>query len=256
MSSYIGRHASLYDLFYAEKDYAAEAGFIHAAIKKYSHGKAVRLVEMACGTGKHSYHLWKKGYKIVATDYSEDMLDCARENHKQWNTDVEFRHLDMRNPVFDGEKPDVIICLFDSIGYLQTNDNILNLLKFVNSQLKENGLFIVEYWNAGAFLRYYEPLRTKLFKTPDTEIVRVSETEIDYLNQLAHVHYTITERSNDLAESTIKEVQSNRYFLHQEMQLFFREAGLECINAFAGYANDTDITIDTWHTVAVLKKIS
>lgn len=256
MSSYIGRHASLYDLFYGEKNYSGEAEFIHECIKKYYGGNAVHLLEMACGTGKHSYHLWKKGYKIVATDYSEDMLDCARENHKQWNTNVEFRHLDMRNPSFDGEKADVIVCLFDSIGYLQSNDNILNLLKFVKSQLKENGLFIVEYWNAGAFLRNYEPSRTKLFKTPETEIVRISETEIDYINQLAHVHYTITEKGNDLVESTIKEVQSNRYFLHQEMQFFFQQAGLQYEATFAGYTTETDITIDTWHTVAVLKKVS
>ena len=254
MSSYIGRHAGLYDLFYAQKNYAEEAEFIHECIKKYYRGKPVHLLEMACGTGKHSYHLWKKGYKIVATDYSEDMLECARENHKQWNTDVEFRHLDMRNPVLEGEKPDVIVCLFDSIGYLQTNENILALLKFVKEQLKEGGLFIVEYWNAGAFLRYYEPSRTKHFKTPEAELTRISETEIDYINQLAHVHYTITEKSNDSVENEIKEVQSNRYFLHQEMQLFFQQAGLKCLGAFAGYTNDTDIKIDTWHTVAVLTK--
>ena len=136
MSSYIGRHASLYDLFYAQKNYAEEAEFVHECIKRYHNGEAIHLLELACGTGKHSYHLWQKGYKIVATDYSEDMLECARENHKQWNTDVEFHHMDMRYPVMHGEKPDVIICLFDSIGYLQTNESILGLLKFVRQQLK------------------------------------------------------------------------------------------------------------------------
>jgi SAM-dependent methyltransferase len=254
MSSYIGRHATLYDLFYAQKNYAEEAEFVHQCINKYYNGKPVHLLEMACGTGKHSYHFWQKGYKIIATDYSDDMLECARENHKQWNTDVEFCNLDMRNPTYEGEKPDVIVCLFDSIGYLQTNESILNLLKFVKQQLKEGGLFITEYWNAGAFLKCYEPSRTKHFKTPETEIIRISETEIDYKNQLAHVLYTITEKGNDQIEHTIKETQSNRYFLHQEMQLFFQEAGLQCLESFAGYKNDTDIKIDTWHTIAVLKK--
>lgn len=256
MSSYIGKHANLYDLFYAQKDYVGEALFIHDCIGKYHAGQPTDILELACGTGKHSYHLWKKGYRIIATDYSEDMLVCARENHKQWNTNVEFRNLDMRNPVFYGEKPDVILCLFDSIGYLRTNEYILALLNFVRGQLKDNGLFITEYWNAGAFLRYYEPSRTRQFKTPDSEITRVSETEIDYKNQLAHVHYTITEKKDDSVENTIKEVQSNRYFLHQEMQFFFQQAGLQCVDSFAGYTNDTDIKLDTWHTVAVLKKSS
>ena len=254
MSSYIGKHAGFYDLFYEQKDYAGEAAFVHECIGKYHGGKQLRVLEMACGTGKHAYHLWQKGYKIVATDYSEDMLDCAKENHKQWQTDVDFRHLDMRNPVLMTETPDVIICLFDSIGYLQTNENILDLLKFVRGQLKDNGLFIVEYWNAGAFLRFYEPSRTKHFKTLEGEITRISETDIDYINQLAHVHYTITKRQNDSVEDIIKETQSNRYFLHQEMKLFFNQAGLECLATFAGYTDDESIKIDTWHTVAVLKK--
>jgi SAM-dependent methyltransferase len=256
MSSYIGRHAALYDLFYAEKNYAAESDFIHECIKIYHPDKPKRILELACGTGRHAYHLWQKGYKIIATDYSDDMLDCARENHRQRNTDVEFHRLDMRQPEYTGDAPDVVLCLFDSIGYLETNEAILQLLKFVNRQLKNDGLFIVEYWNAGAFLRSFEPKRTKRFKTKEGEIVRVSETEIDYMNQLAHVHYTITEKSGSLPENIIKETQSNRYFLYQEMQLFFRQAGFESIASFGGYTNDTVIAPDTWHTVAVVKKLS
>ena len=256
MSSYIGRHASLYDLFYAQKNYAAEADFVHQCVTKYHKGKAIHLLEMACGTGKHSYYLWKKGYRIVATDYSEDMLACARENHSKWQTDVEFRFFDMRHPVYSDNKPDVIICLFDSIGYLQTNENIFRLLKFVSQQLKDDGLLIMEYWNAGAFLSAFEPTRTKHFTIPEGEITRVSNTQIDYRHQLAHVHYRITEKGKSGTENTIEETQSNRYFLHQEMQFFFHQAGLKCLDSFAGYTNDTDIKIDTWHTVSVLKKSS
>jgi SAM-dependent methyltransferase len=254
MSSYIGRHAALYDLFYAQKDYAAETAFVNECILKYHSGKPQRLLEMACGTGKHAYHLWQKGYKIVATDYSEDMLACAAENHRQWKTDVQFQLLDMRNPASFSDSFDVIICLFDSIGYLGTNEHILNLLKFVHGQLKDKGLFIVEYWNAGAFLRNYEQHRVKHFDTDTGKITRRSDTEIDYLNQLAHVHYTITENNGDPAAHTIKETQSNRYFLHQEMQLFFQQAGLQCVAAFAGYSSEQNITVNDWHTVAVAKK--
>jgi SAM-dependent methyltransferase len=254
MSSYIGKHADLYDLFYAQKHYAAEATFIHDCIMKYHPGKPVRLLEMACGTGKHAYHLWQKGYKIVATDYSEDMLACAANNHRRWKTDVQFQLLDMRNPAPFSDSFDVIICLFDSIGYLRTNQHILNLLRFVHGQLGDNGLFIVEYWNAGAFLRNYEPHRVKEFETATGKITRRSDTEIDYLNQLAHVHYTIMENAGDTVTDTIKETQSNRYFLHQEMQLFFQQAGLQPVSAFAGYTGIQQITTDDWHTVAVVKK--
>ena len=72
-SSYIGRHAALYDLFYAEKNYGDESAFIHRCIQNYQPG-AQKMLELACGTGTHSLLLEKLGYNVIATDYSPDML--------------------------------------------------------------------------------------------------------------------------------------------------------------------------------------
>jgi ubiquinone/menaquinone biosynthesis C-methylase UbiE len=52
MSSYIGRHAQLYDIFYAEKNYAQEANFIHQLIIKHLPKSSKKLLEIACGTGR------------------------------------------------------------------------------------------------------------------------------------------------------------------------------------------------------------
>ena len=74
-SSYIGRHAELYDLFYAEKPYAEEAKFVDACIQQFGEGASKKLLELACGTGRHALEMEKLGYKVIATDYSADMLD-------------------------------------------------------------------------------------------------------------------------------------------------------------------------------------
>jgi len=78
MSSYVGRHAELYDIFYADKPYGKEAAFVHQCLQHYSLGTTHRVLELACGTGSHALALEQKGYKILATDYSTDMLACAR----------------------------------------------------------------------------------------------------------------------------------------------------------------------------------
>src|SRR5262245_47239256 len=96
-SSYIGRHAELYDLFYAEKPYAQEAGFIADCIKKFGSSKQTpHVLELACGTGNHAFEFEKLGYKILATDYSSDMLAQANKKALQTSITVEFRQQDMR----------------------------------------------------------------------------------------------------------------------------------------------------------------
>ena len=97
MSSYLGRHAELYDMFYADKPYAQEAAFLDGLLKQHSANNPHRLLEIACGTGKHALELEKRGYDIAATDYSPDMLVCATERATRAQSKVKFHHADMRH---------------------------------------------------------------------------------------------------------------------------------------------------------------
>jgi SAM-dependent methyltransferase len=160
-TSYVGRHAELYDLFYAQKPYAEEARFVHECIEKYAQAPKHSLLDLACGTGSHAFEFESLGYQVIATDYSADMLAQARQKAKEKNSQIEFRQQDMR--ILDlPERPfDVTICLFDSIGYVATNENILRVLRGVHSHLRPGGIFIFEFWHAAAMLKNYDPVRVK-----------------------------------------------------------------------------------------------
>ncbi len=54
MSSYRGRHADLYDIFYAEKPYAAEANFVKSRFEMFDVPPAAEVIDIACGTGRHA----------------------------------------------------------------------------------------------------------------------------------------------------------------------------------------------------------
>ena len=253
-SSYIGRHAELYDLFYAEKPYANEAAFVHHCIQTHK-SDASKLLELACGTGKHSLRLEKYGYKIVATDYSPDMLAQARENAKKLNSHVDFRQQDMRALDVPEHPFDVIICLFDSLGYVATNENIFQVLTSVYRHLSVNGIFLFEFWHAGAMLRSYDPLRIRHFKIPSGgEIERISETCVDYKEQVCRVSYTINELKIDGTYQTLHETQVNRFFLVQEMDFFLHQAGFSPLKWFSGFQEKEEINEETWHIVAIARK--
>ncbi len=252
-SSYIGRHAELYDLFYEDKPYAKEAAFVHQCIQTFN-PKAKKMLELACGTGTHSLLLEPYGYEIIAIDYSPDMLGRAKEKAQKKNSRVDFRQQDMRTLDVPERPFDAIICLFDSLGYVATNESILQVFNGVHRHLADGGIFLFEFWHAGAMLRSYDPVRVRRFQTPSSEIERISETRVDYREQLCHVAYTIHELNADGTHQTLRETQVNRFFLVQEMNFFLQQANLHPLKWFPGFQKNEQINAETWHIVAMARK--
>jgi SAM-dependent methyltransferase len=253
MSSYVDRHAELYDLFYADKPYAQEAAFVADRLKEAGVG-AGRLLELACGTGRHAFEYEKLGYQVVATDYSPDMLACAVRGKQQRQSRVEFLEQDMRRLDVPGAHFDGIVSLFDSIGYTVTNEGLLQALTAANRHLRSNGVLVIEFWHAAAMLRAYDPVRVRRFRLPYGEIVRISETTLNHAAQTATVTYTITEFGADGSSRRLVETQTNRFFLVQEMAGWLDRAGFEPIRWCAGFDAERPIDGDTWHVIAVARR--
>ena len=254
MSSYVGRHAELYDTFYADKPYDNEAAFVHQCLQQYSVGTTHRVLELACGTGSHALALEKKGYKILATDYSPDMLASARRKAKQVRSEVAFCQYDMRTLDLPYEPFDAVICLFDSVGYVATNEALEQVLQGVRRHLRPKGLFVFEFWHAGAMLRHYDPLRVRRFSTSEGEVLRISETTLDYVKQLSRVTYIVYELRSDGTYTNFQEAQINRYFLVQEVAGWLSTCGFTPVKWFNGFSDDDIITDQTWHVVAVAQR--
>ena len=255
MTSYSGRHAELYDLFYADKPYEAEAAFVDQCFREYSVGPVNNLLEIACGTGTHALQLENRGYKIVATDYSEGMLQRAQKKAAAASSRVDFRLQDMTQLDVSGGPFDAAYCLFDAIGYVATNEALAKVFHGVQKHLRRDGLFVFEFWHAGAMLRHYDPVRVRRWRSEDSLVLRISETTLDYANQLSHVIYSIYELNPDGRYSTLTETQVNRYFLVQEMAAWLNSTGFEPVKWFAGFTKDETISDETWHIVAVARRV-
>jgi ubiquinone/menaquinone biosynthesis C-methylase UbiE len=254
MSSYQGKHAELYDIFYSDKEYDKEIFFVHQCLQQYGLNHPKKILELACGTGSHAFELEKLGYTIIATDYSEDMLKCAQSKAKKISSSVNFKVQDMRDLDVPERPFDAVICLFDSIGYVITNDALKQVFQNVHQHLRKGGLFIFEFWHAAAMLKYYDPLRVRKWETVNGEITRISETTLDVVRQVGNVKYSILELKKSGTFSKIEEIQENRYFLVQEMNMWLKQNNFEPLKYFAGFKNDEKISGDTWHIVAISRR--
>lgn len=130
--------AKYYDLLYAWKPYEEEANIIHDLIQKHKKTSGSEMLDVACGTGNHIQFL-KKHYKITGIDLSKNMLKIAKKKFPN----LKFQQANMIS--FDLKKKfDVIICLFSSIGYVKTYDNLKKTIACFSKHLKNGGVLIIE----------------------------------------------------------------------------------------------------------------
>lgn len=256
MTSYGGEHAQLYDIFYAAKPYAEEARWVQRMFTRHAGGTIRRVLELACGTGKHALELEKLGYDVLATDYSPDLLEVAQSRAKREQSRVTFVLQDMTALSVSTTPFDAVVCLFDSIGYVRTNENIAAVMSGVRNHLRHGGLFIVEFWHAAAMIRNFDPVRVRRFATDRGELLRISETSLHHAEQIAEVRYTIHRFDLDGRCYTLHEIQRNRYFLPQEFKAFLDAAGLELLAMHAGFSDSTAISAETWHILAVARRVT
>ncbi len=141
---YYAKQAAYYDIIYATqgKDYAAEAGAVHAAIEAHKKTAGRDLLDVACGTGVHLLHL-KNWYAVEGLDLDANMLSVARLRHP----DVAFHQGDMTT--FDlGRQYDAVTCLFSAIGYARTPDGLNAAVAHMARHVRPGGVLLVEPWFA------------------------------------------------------------------------------------------------------------
>ncbi len=101
-----------------------------------------RLLDVACGTGRHSVLLAKRGAFVVGVDKTEAYLKEARRNSRGLSNCLYARG-DMRRLPFKGEF-DAAMNLWTSFGYFDKFSDDLKTLKGVARSLKPGGLFLID----------------------------------------------------------------------------------------------------------------
>jgi SAM-dependent methyltransferase len=134
------KSATFYDRIYAQKDYKAEVETLIPTIRENLESGGDRLLDAACGTGHHLHYL-KQHFSVEGLDINPQLLEYARQR----NPNVPFHQGDIMDFDLD-HRFDIITCLFSSIGYVKTLDNLSKSLQCMSHHLVPGGLLIVEPW--------------------------------------------------------------------------------------------------------------
>lgn len=114
------------------------------------------VLDVCCGTGRHSLELARLGYRVTGVDRVAAFLDAARETAKVDGVAVEFVREDIRTfrrpEVFDAA-----LCWFTSIGYFDTLQEEIQGLKNIRESLKPGGKFVIEMMGKEIVARWFKP---------------------------------------------------------------------------------------------------
>jgi SAM-dependent methyltransferase len=137
-----------------ETDAEKHINFITSAIDLKPSAK---ILDLACGAGRHSVLLARKGYVVTAVDLSDVLLNEAIRIASMEQLKINFVKSDIRYLQID-DSFDLIINLFTSFGYFQTDDENFVLFQKAYQLLKQGGYFIFDFFNKHHLLKNLKPL--------------------------------------------------------------------------------------------------
>ncbi len=247
-NSVFGLYSHYYDLFYQDKDYAAEVQYVDALLQRYVTSSACHLLEFGSGTGRHGQLLAQQGYRVTGIELSREMVAQATESDRFSCQQGDIRTVRL------GTRFDAVISLFHVMSYQVTNGDVLAVLQSAADHLDSGGLFLFDVWYTPAVYTQQPEVRIKKMANERHEITRIAEPTIRVNENRVDVEYTIF--IQDKAAGTcqvLTERHPMRHFSLPEIELFASVSGFDllCAEEFLTGASPGQ---ETWGTCIVLRK--
>jgi SAM-dependent methyltransferase len=245
-------YASYYDLLYRDKDYGAEAAYVHGLIQRHNPG-ARQVLEMGCGTGGHALQLAAHGYQILGVDRSESMVRsaCDRAVSATKSHDIRFVMGDLRayraNRTFD-----VVLALFHVISYQTSNSDLLAAMNTAAAHLCPGGLFVFDCWYGPGVLADPPVTRVRRLQGDGVTVTRIAEP-IQYPNDnRVDVHYEVLVNEAQSLKR-IQETHPMRYLFAPEVDLLLHAAGMRRLG-LETWMDGGEPELGTWNVCFVAQR--
>lgn len=208
-----------YHILYKERNYREAQVFMDNITHYLNLPDKAKVLDLACGKGRHSIYLNQLGYNVLGADLSENSINEASKNSNQ---NLHFVVHDMRIP-FE-EKYDAIFNLFTSFGYFENDEDNLTTLKAIKESLSEYGFAVIDFMNVTQVINTLVPEETKSVDGIDFHIKRYLQEghiykEIDFEDQGQIFHYT-----EKVKALTLK-----------DFEVLMEEAGIFLLDIFGDY---------------------
>jgi cyclopropane fatty-acyl-phospholipid synthase-like methyltransferase len=228
-----------YHILYKNRDQNEANIFIDNLIKKLEidYGK---ILDLACGKGRHAHYLAEKGFDVVGVDLAKNSIDFANTMYSLPN--LEFYVHDMRES-FRINYFNYILNLFTSIGYFNQLKENEAVFHSAYKMLQDGGYFLIDFMNAEKVIKNLVPREKK---------------------EMENIHFYIRRQVIDgkIIKNIKVEKENNIYIYKEEVQSlmphhfhnFANNAGFMIVNEFGNYNFDKFNVKTSDRYILLLKK--
>jgi 2-polyprenyl-3-methyl-5-hydroxy-6-metoxy-1,4-benzoquinol methylase len=212
-------YANTYDNEIFTKGTLTEVDFIENEIK---HDKSLAILDIGCGTGRHSIELARRGYRVKGIDLSVSMLAKAREKATASNVVVDFQQADARNLNFQGQYELVIMLCEAGFSLMESDEMNFAILKNAVEALKSGGKIIFTCLNA------LYPLYHSVKDLVEGGTKGIYEGNFNVMQFRDYSTYTLT--GDDGKEMNLS--CNERYYAPSEITFMLRLLGINNVEIF------------------------
>jgi SAM-dependent methyltransferase len=208
-----------YHILYKDRNEEEAQQFMDNLIHYLNLPEEAKVLDLACGKGRHSIYLNSLGFDVTGADLSENSIT---EASKFSNKTLRFKEHDMRNS-FE-EKYDAIFNLFTSFGYFEKDTDNLKTLISIKESLTEYGFAVIDFMNVDYVIANLVATEIKTVDGIDFHIKRYVKDnyifkEIDFEDKGEKFHFT-------------EKVQAIRL---EDFEAMMEEAGIYLLDIFGDY---------------------
>jgi len=205
------------------RDTVRETDFIQSILLKKG-----TVLDLCCGTGRHSIILQRRGWAIIGLDLSKNLLTIAKRAMKKDRVEfplvrADMRHFPFRNMVFDS-----VICMFTSFGYLPSESEDMKSFKEVRRTLRKGGKFLLDLANKDHLIKVFQEREWAEFGP----FYMLEKRSLDLQTSRLLSQWTIIKKDT----KEVKSLEHNvRLYTFKRLRQMLSEAGLKVKNVYGGY---------------------
>lgn len=229
-----------YHILYSQRN-DAEAEFLIDNLSAHLKPAAdSRILDIACGRGRHSIYLNKKGYDVTGVDLSEQSIKYAQQFEQK---NLHFFVHDMRKLSFINYF-DLALNLFTSFGYFETEKEHVSALTSFRKSLKPDGTLVIDYFNTQKIIKNLTQQETKTMEGIEFHLHKfVADKKI-----IKHINFEHRNKSFAFEER----VQA---FQKEDFERMLLKSGLQITETFGNYALEPFDETKSDRLILICKKI-
>lgn len=220
--------------------------------------KGAKVLDLACGFGRHSIELAKRGYDVTGVDCSKHLIRLAREEAIKQNVKVTFIQEDIRRIAFKNEF-DAVINMFTSFGYFKNEKDHPLVLGKISQALKAKGKFLIDLNNSIRTVSIilkdgFRDKKNKLLTTIHKEklsngLILTTVTQLNYKTMRWNMIRSWKEKGKTKSYKT-----SIRLFFLPELGNLMKNNDLQIKKTFGNF-NGTPFSLNSRRMIILAKKI-